>query len=118
MEHLDYSKKLNTFSYNCNSINLDFADDETKKRILLGRLYYSIFHYYLEEYPQLAQSSGAGKHETLLQIIRKERSNQEYILFSQLKSIREWGDYHPLNKEPFSINTKRLFHLVNKFINR
>jgi len=117
MSHLDYAKQLNSFSYNCNLKDLNFIDNETKKRVLLGRLYYSLFHYYLEKYPTIAQSTASGKHETILQIIRKEKSPQEYTLFSQLKSIREWGDYHPLNKEPFPVNITRLLHLVNRTIN-
>lgn len=116
MEYIDYAKELNSFSYNCNSQNLNFINTETKRRILLGRLYYSLVHFYFSKYPMLASSKAAGKHETLLRILKKERPN-EYNLFNNLKTLREWSDYHPLNKEPFPINMTRLFHQVNKIIN-
>lgn len=96
---------------------LPFINDETKTRVLIGRLYYALMHYYFDMYPTLAASTGANKHETLKQMILKEKSQQEASLFTTLKSLREWSDYHPLNKEPFSINTARLMHQVNKIIN-
>jgi len=117
MEYLKYAQELNSFSYNCYNQEIDFITNDTKNRILLGRLYYSLVHYYYAQYPQIAVSKASGKHETLLRMIEKERHQSEAILFKTLKTLREWGDYHPLNKEPFPLNMKRLFHQVHKLIN-
>jgi len=117
MNHIEYAKELNSFSYNCYNEELEFITNETKDRILLGRLYYALVHFYFSKYPVLAASYAPSKHETLLQIIMKERSESEARVFKTLKKLREWADYHPLNQEPFSLNMKRLFHQVNKIIN-
>lgn len=117
MDYVEYSKELNSFSFNCNKETLDFIEDETKERVLLGRLYYALVHYYFSQYPEIASSSAAGKHETLLRKIEKEESSSEYILFKTMKSLREWADYHPLNQPPMQINKAKLFHQVNRVIN-
>lgn len=117
MDHLEFSKELNSFSFNCMKKELPFINTETKTRVLIGRLYYALVHYYFNAYPTLAASTGSNKHETLKQMILKERTTQEATLFTTLRSLRVWGDYYPLNKEPFPINTARLMHQVNKIIN-
>jgi len=116
MEHLEYSKELNSFAYYCHQNTLDFVTEETKTRVLLGRLYYALVHFYFSKYPELASSSGTNKHETLSRILDKENP-KESRLFHQLKKLRVWSDYQPHNKAPFDINIKRLFHEVNKLIN-
>lgn len=117
MDYLIYSRQLNSFSFHYQKEKTAYVTDDTKTRILIGRLYYSLVHYYFSEYPTLAASTGSGKHETLLRKINTEKSSNEYILFKTLKSLREWGDYHPLNIAPMDINMTRLFHQVNRIVN-
>lgn len=117
MTHLDISRGFNSFSYNFSKEDVDYIDSTTKERVIVSKLYYSLLHYYFEEYPSIALSSGTNKHDTIIRIIKKERTKGEYTLFSTLKSLRVWADYKTLNSIPLSYNLNFLFHQVNKIVN-
>ena len=117
MTNLDYSKELNSFSFNYNLSSITYINDETKQRIIISKLYYALVHYYFMEYPEVATSTGTQQHERLLLTIEKNRNDNEYQLFKTLKILRVWADYKPLDSAPFPINLQRRLHQVFKTIN-
>lgn len=117
MNHQEYACELNRFSYNYNkSDHVEYICNETKLRIIAGRLYYALLHHYYELFPNMALLTGPGKHESLLHVIEEERGIHEYSLFLTLKNIREWGDYRPLESIPASINIVSLLHRANSIL--
>lgn len=51
MNHLNLAKELNTFSFEYNKTNhSDFSiTEETQKRVIVSKLYYSLFHRILSD---------------------------------------------------------------------
>ena len=118
MDHQQYAEALNHFSFQFFKADKDLfnTEEEVKQRIILSRLYYALMHHFFQKHPKLANSTAAGKHETLLRIIQNE--HREYFsLFIELKKLREWADYKPAEKLPFPINLGRLLHNANRIIN-
>ena len=115
MNNLEYSKELNTFAYEFNKLDFtQYISSETKTRIVISKLYYSLLHYYFTRYPEIALSNTGQKHTKILNEISDEAEKR---LFKKLKSYREWADYRPLESSPFSINLLPLFHQVHRKIN-
>ena len=111
---MSYSKELNTFSFEFNKIEFEYISNETKNRIIISKLYYSLLHYYFTKYPHISIAGSGQKHTRILNEIS---NNEEQRLFRKLKSFREWADYKPLENSPFQINLAYLFHQVYRRIN-
>jgi len=118
MDNQKYAKELNKFSFLFNKEDKEIfeIDDEVKLRIVLSRLYYAVLHHFFQQHQELSNSSASGKHETMLRIVEREHSGHS-ILFKELKKLREWADYRPLENVPFPINIGRLLHNANRIIN-
>jgi len=118
MDFQTYAERLNSFSFHFHNGDkkLFEIDDEVKERIILSRLYYALLHHFFQQHKTLANSTASGKHETMLRIVENEHS-PHFSLFEELKKLREWADYRPMEKAPFSINTGRLLHNANRVIN-
>ena len=79
MDHLILSQQLNTFSFEYHKSNNDFSiTDETKKRIILSRLYYALLNRLFNELPEVATSKGSNKHESVLNILKKQAGNGNF----------------------------------------
>lgn len=117
MDNQTYAEELNRFSFEFykEEKGLFNIDDEVKQRIVLSRLYYALLHHFFQRHQDLATSSAAGKHETMLRIVQREHS-AHFSLFNELKKLREWADYKPTENAPFSLNIGRLLHNTNRVI--
>jgi len=117
MEFQEYAEQLNHFSFLFSKEDSDIfsIDEDVRQRIVLSRLYYALLHHFFELHKELALSSGAGKHETMLRVVQKEHQ-QSSDLFFTLKRLREWADYHPQQMAPFPLNVGRLLHNTNRVI--
>jgi hypothetical protein len=117
MTYTDYAQELNSFSYSITSENCEeLLNSKIKERISISRLYYALYHHYMEKYPALASSSSPGKHETLKQMLNKESNTNASRLFGKLKALREWADYRPMSTPPFPLHLTNLHHQVNRTI--
>jgi len=63
-----------------------FEDEYSYLRIGISRLYYAYFWFYLDKYPDIANSKSSNKHNLILQ-----KSNDN--LFKTLQDLRIWADY-------------------------
>jgi len=113
----EFGKDLNQFSYLYETKNDEIfkITDESQQRIIISRLYYAALHHFFELHPNIATSSQAGKHETMMRIVQKEHESLS-SLFNELKQLREWADYRPHEAAPFPINMKALLHKVKSRI--
>lgn len=100
MDRLDFSQKLNHFSYSYhkNDDKIFSIDDEVKARIIISRLYYSLFQRLLVEVNTIRKSSGANQHDALSSILEKNAGKGSmyrklYEHFKDLQSLRIWADY-------------------------
>ena len=116
MTHIDIAKGFNSFAYNFNSSDVTYINEETKNRVIISKLYYSLLHYYFEQFPEVALSTGTNKHDTILRKVENERNSREYILLTTLKKLRVWADYKTLNTMPVEYKPAYLFHQVYSVI--
>jgi len=123
MGHIDYSKELNTFSYNFYSISPSTVKikSETHARIVLSKLYYALFHRIMEELPHIQSLSGPGQHDAIHKILTKQVSHGSFYLellylFNDLKSFRVWADYQVFKKQPptnFNVLFQKTYSKIN-----
>jgi len=118
MTHLEIAQGFNSFAYNYNSSDVAYINEETKNRVIISKLYYSLLHYYFEQFPAVALSTSGNKHDTILRKVQHERGQREYVLFVTLKKLRVWADYKTLNTMPTEYRPAHLFHQVNSIVNR
>ena len=117
MDFQEYAEELNHFSFRFHNEDkkLFEIDIEVKERIILSRLYYALLHHFFQQHKALANSTASGKHETMLRMVQKEHSHH-FPLFMELKKLREWADYRPMENMPFPVNVGRLLHNANRVI--
>ena len=124
MDRLAFCKDLNefSFSYNNKDSKIFQINDESQKRILVSRLYYSLYHRLLTELTKIKELTGPGGHETVFITLKKQAGINDHYKrlfehFKVLKELREWADY----KIEESINPNTTFvvllHKTNSFIN-
>lgn len=88
------------FAINLNSHDLKDTSYKlptyTKYRIVISRLYYSLFHKALENFPSIRNDKEGKKHSrTLDALFSSADPNHKtmHTLLSELKDLREWADY-------------------------
>ena len=62
-------------------------------RIIYGRLYYALYHKYLEYDVELSNSKERSKHITILNTIRDKYNLQTYQIYKKIQNLRIWADY-------------------------
>lgn len=99
-EHGELSQEFNKFAYllaskDLNKINklLSCENKEILQRIILGRLYYAIYHFFAEKNEAFRNSTSSNKHQKLLEILKKEKKYKEYQVCLKLQKLRIWADY-------------------------
>lgn len=69
-------------------------------RAIYGRLYYALYHRYLEHDSFLASSTAPSKHSTMINTIRDNHSDKTLRLYKKMQSLRIWADYEPTVHAP------------------
>lgn len=100
MKHQELANQFNEFAYQLvikhTSINSDITSIQNEvflRRLIFSRYYYALYHKYLAHDSSLSNSSGAGKHETIVQKIKNCKDPKLTQVFSKLKTLRVWADY-------------------------
>lgn len=68
----------------------------TKYRIVISRLYYSLFHKALDSFPVIRTDGQGKKHSRILDALLASPDPQHrniYTVLDSLKDLREWADY-------------------------
>lgn len=91
-------------------------DEEFFRRVLFNRLYYSLFHKYLELDDEL-RNSKVKKHEAIKEKLKYSNNTKFYQQFVKLQNLRIWADYRYDDYEKAkSINLNKLLRDVHKLI--
>lgn len=91
-------------------------DEEFFRRVLFNRLYYSLFHKYLELDDEL-RNSKVKKHKAIKEKLKYSKNIKFYLQFVKLQNLRIWADYRYDDYEKAkSINLNKLLRDVHKLI--
>lgn len=91
-------------------------DEEFFRRVLFNRLYYSLFHKYLELDDEL-RNSKVKKHKAIKEKLKYSNNTKFYQQFVKLQNLRIWADYRYDDYEKAkSINLNKLLRDVHKLI--
>lgn len=91
-------------------------DEEFFRRVLFNRLYYSLFHKYLELDDEL-RNSKVKKHKAIKEKLKYSKNIKFYLQFVKLQNLRIWADYRYDDYEKAkSINLNKLLEDVHKLI--
>ena len=91
-------------------------DEEFFRRVLFNRLYYSLFHKYLELDDEL-RNSKVKKHKAIKEKLKYSNNTKFYQQFVKLQNLRIWADYRYDYDEKFkNINLNRLLRDVHGLI--
>ena len=127
MNHQDLANQLNDFSFqlithhsNIDDKVVSIKDEVFLRRIIFSRYYYALYHKYLEHDRVLSQNTGAGKHDVILQKIKRCEDPKLLQVFSKLKTLRVWADYNldDTNLNALEVNLNRLSQDVYSIIRR
>jgi len=127
VNHKDLANQFNDFSFqliknhsNINNKVVSIKDEIFLRRIIFSRYYYALYHKYLEHDKSLSMSTGAGKHDAILQKIKSCRDPKLLQVFSKLKTLRIWADYSldDTNSKALNINLEKLSQDVFSIIKR
>ena len=127
MNHKDLANQFNDFSFqliknhsNINNKVVSIKDEIFLRRIIFSRYYYALYHKYLEHDKSLSMSTGAGKHDAILQKIKLCRDPKLFQVFLKLKTLRIWADYSldDTNSKALNINLEKLSQDVFSIIKR
>ena len=108
MTYINIAKELLTFSdkfyYSDCKVTIGINDEMTY-RIVLSRLYYSLYNKLILEDFDLIHSTLGGKHKKLETLFVLREGDSEDIdealdLLIILKSLRVWADYQPTEPIP------------------
>ena len=116
---MSLAKQLNDFCYELlqnrgllKSTIKTIQDEEFFRRVLFNRLYYSLFHKYLELDDEL-RSSSVKQHEAIKEKLKYSKNRKFYQQFVKLQNLRIWADYRYDYDEKFkNINLNRLLRDV------
>jgi len=120
---MSLAKQLNDFCYellknrdSLKSTIKTIKDEEFFRRVLFNRLYYSLFHKYLELDNEL-RSSSVKQHEAIKEKLKYSNNTKFYQQFVKLQNLRIWADYRYDYDEKFkNINLNRLLRDVHGLI--
>ena len=120
---MSLAKQLNDFCYellknrdSLKSTIKTIKDEEFFRRVLFNRLYYSLFHKYLELDDEL-RNSNVKKHEAIKEKLKYSKNIKFYLQFVKLQNLRIWADYRYDDYEKAkSINLNKLLRDVHKLI--
>lgn len=62
-------------------------------RAVYGRLYYALYHKYLEHDTDLANSKEGSKHNEMIRRISANYSTKTFQLYRKMQALRIWADY-------------------------
>ena len=120
---MSLAKQLNDFCYellknrdSLKSTIKTIEDEEFFRRVLFNRLYYSLFHKYLELDDEL-RNSKVKKHKAIKEKLKYSKNEKFYLQFVKLQNLRIWADYRYDDYEKAkSINLNKLLRDVHKLI--
>lgn len=120
---MSLAKQLNDFCFellqnrgSLKSTIKTIEDEEFFRRVLFNRLYYSLFHKYLELDNEL-RSSSVKQHEAIKEKLKYSKNIKFYLQFVKLQNLRIWADYRYDDYEKAkSINLNKLLRDVHKLI--
>jgi len=116
---MSLAKQLNDFCYellqnrgSLKSTIKTIEDEEFFRRVLFNRLYYSLFHKYLELDDEL-RNSKVKKHKAIKEKLKYSKNIKFYLQFVKLQNLRIWADYRYDDYEKAkSINLNKLLRDV------
>lgn len=127
MNHQDLANQLNDFSFqlinhhsNINDKVISIQDEIFLRRVIFSRYYYALYHKYLAHDRTLSMSTGAGKHEVILNKIKNCGDPKFYSIFSKLRELRVWADYNldDTSSNALNVNLNRLSQDVYSIIKK
>lgn len=111
-KHIDLANKFNSFAYellsneiNCKNCSSSISDDILFRRIIFSRYYYALYHKCLAYDDQLSQSTIAGKHQAIIEKIKKKNDTKLIQTYLKLYNLRVWADYQ-LDNDIMATNIK------------
>jgi len=118
-------EELSNFSYeifkNYNEIKAlitPLKNEEFFRRLVFSRLYYSLFHKYLEEDSSLRNST-VKIHKAIKEKLKYSNNKNEkfYQLFVKLYNLRIWADYkYEYDDKAKNVNLNKILYDVHKLI--
>lgn len=116
-------EELSNFSYeifkNYNEIKAlitPLKNEEFFRRLVFSRLYYSLFHKYLEEDSSLRNST-VKIHKAIKEKLKYSNNEKFYQLFVKLYNLRIWADYkYEYDDEAKNVNLNKILDDVYKLI--
>ena len=116
-------EELSNFSYeifkNYNEIKALITPLENKeffRRLVFSRLYYSLFHKYLEEDSSLRNST-VKIHKAIKEKLKYSNNEKFYQLFVKLYNLRIWADYkYEYDDKAKNVNLNEILNDVYKLI--
>jgi hypothetical protein len=127
MNHQELANQFNTFAYELVTkhqdinTNISSIQNETLlRRIIFSRFYYALYHKYLAHDSALSRSTGANKHDAIVQKIQRCNDLKLAQVFLKLKALRVWADYrlNEVDDEALNINLTTLSQEVNDILKR
>jgi hypothetical protein len=123
MSHQDLALSFSETAFAIKNNCLRDLNPEQVCRAVYSRLYYALYHKYLEHDSSLATSKDKSKHAAVKRRISAKHSHETLILYNNMYALRIWADYD-LNKhqapgaeKTLSTTLTPLMEQINKFIN-
>jgi len=127
MNHQELAKQFNAFAYELVTKHT-LIDHETTslqnetllRRIIFSRFYYALYHKYLAHDSALSISTGANKHDAIVQKLQRCDDTKFRIVFLKLKALRVWADYslNEVDANALKINLVTLSQDVHGILKR
>ena len=116
-------EELSNFSYeifkNYNEIKAlitPLKNEEFFRRLVFSRLYYSLFHKYLEEDSSLRNST-VKIHKAIKEKLKYSNNKKFYQLFVKLYNLRIWADYkYEYDDKAKNVNLNKILYDVHTLI--
>lgn len=125
MTHQQLADGFKLFTFQCINEENDLkslipilSDDILYRRIIFSRLYYALYHKFLQEDQEIRELSGPGQHAVMLEKL-KRHDNDLYRVYAKLHSLRIWADYKiEEDQEALELTLKTLNQQVHKVLQR
>jgi len=116
-------EELSNFSYetfkNYDEIKVlitPLENEEFFRRLVFSRLYYSLFHKYLEEDSSLRNST-VKIHKAIKEKLKYSNNKKFYQLFVKLYNLRIWADYkYEYDDKAKNVNLNKILYDVHTLI--
>jgi len=116
-------EELSNFSYEIfknygeiKALITPLKNEEFFRRLVFSRLYYSLFHKYLEEDSSLRNST-VKIHKAIKEKLKYSNNEKFYQLFVKLYNLRIWADYkYEYDDKAKNVNLNKILYDVHKLI--